>query len=128
MPTCFRVHGLVGLEVVQGAAGAPGPGTQGAPIVQLAGWPRLSRPMMPSVRPAPLSAWTLVGVSVAQPNPSPEPAVANWVRLRLAVPCPGEAPPRPAAAGEAQFHDYGTGPGALAGVVNASWISTVIWG
>ena len=29
----FRVHGLVGLEIVQRAAGAPGPGTQCAPVV-----------------------------------------------------------------------------------------------
>src|SRR5213078_1879139 len=33
----LRVHRLVGLEVIEGTAGAPGPGPQRAPVVRLAG-------------------------------------------------------------------------------------------
>ena len=58
----FRVDCLVGFEVVEAAAGAPAPGLQRAPVVEFARLALVARPMMPLVRPAPLSSCTLVGM------------------------------------------------------------------
>src|SRR5258706_2810398 len=89
----------------------------------LRGWPLLTRPMMPLVRPAPLSAWMLLGVIVAYPQPA---AMSCAVEEG-----PADAPPNaPARAGGAgapaglgrppppkppNIISTGTGPLALAG-------------
>ena len=56
------VHGFIGLEIIE-ARLAPQAQARSAPqSSSLRGWPLLTRPMMPCVRPSPLSAWTLVGM------------------------------------------------------------------
>ena len=42
-PDLLGVDGLVGLEVIQGAAGPPGPGPQRTPVVGLAGLPLVAQ-------------------------------------------------------------------------------------
>ena len=53
----LRVHGLLSLEVIERASTRPNPKRASAPQSSgFRGWPLLTRPMMPFVRPAPLSA------------------------------------------------------------------------
>ena len=105
----------------------------------LRGWPLLTRPMMPLVRPAPLSAWMLAGLSDGV-----APAVGDELlgRGRIAAGGAGRrrTEPADAAAGGAgrrrpaaarrrrTSSSRGTGPFASAGVTSVIWMSTVIAG
>src|SRR5262249_28616081 len=110
----------------------------------LRGWPLLHRPMIPAVRPAPLSAWMLLGTMIAYPHPlaitsschdgpragpngPPPPLVSAFfiTAFLAAAPGPpgrGPKPPKP------KSIITGTGPVASAGVVSVNWMSTVISG
>ena len=84
---------------------------------------------MPSVRPAPLSAWTLVGMSIG---------VAPALGQHLLLPCWAAGRRRHCGKRFAAWRQNsrlkpnsiitGTGPLASAGVVSVSWISTVMCG
>ena len=140
----FGVHGLVGLEIIERAAGAPGPGAQRAPIVRLA---RLA--LVDQTDDALRQTRAVVGLDAAggqwrSPSPSRAPAVARSDprgrvrarrirrtrsrRARTPRP-PRPEPPRRAEAegrrGEtrrtgSQSIITGTGPVALAGVESAN--------
>src|SRR5215472_14197614 len=92
----------------------------------LRGSPLLTRPTIPFLNPAPLSAWILAGFSVAKPQP-----LASTCACQLG---PGSEPccegataagaPRP----PPNTVMTGMGPFALAGVLRESWMSTVMAG
>src|SRR5437867_11735364 len=92
--------------------------------------------MMPLVRPAPLSAWMLDGLSDAYPQPSAINCSAAGGSLAAGgakPPPPG--PPRPTGGGSPgrlrpppNMIMTGTGPFASAGVTNVIWMSTAIDG
>ena len=124
----LRVDGLVGLEVVERAARAPGPGRSAPQSSSLRGWPLLTRPMMPRVRPAPLSAWMLVG-----DDDRVAPALGEDLLLpRMGPPAARRRPPagpaRRARPPPPNSMITGTGPFAFAGVVSVNWMSTSICG
>ncbi len=130
-PPC--IHGLVGLKVVDGAAGAPGPRAQRAPFIHsLRGWPLLVRPMTPAVKPSPLSAWMLVGIRTAYPQPR----ARSWLRQSGPVPwkvahCSAVKRFFRAAIASALKPNsimMGTGPWAFAGVTRVSWMLTSMAG
>src|SRR5262245_56967673 len=87
--------------------------------------------MIPFRRPPPLSAWTLVGVMIANPQPFP-----SACSCQPGAPPPGGAapffpkPPGPPNPPKLKPNSIitGTGPAAPVGVVRVSWMSTVIDG
>src|SRR5258706_9182246 len=102
----------------------------------LRGWPLLTRPMMPLVRPAPLSAWMLLGVIVAYPHPAAMSCAVEDGPAAAPPKAPGRAggagapaglgrppPPKPP-----NIISTGTWPLALAGVTSVIWISTLMAG
>src|SRR5450759_4360223 len=80
--------------------------------------------MLPVLRmayPHPLASTCCCQVGPAGPRPPPGPPAPGGSGPR-AAPRPGPKPPPP------NSMITGTGPAALAGVVNANWMSTVICG
>src|SRR5438128_7476509 len=103
--------------------------------------------MMPFVKPAPLSAWMLLGLIVAYPHPSAiscsmagGSAGADGAAVGAPPPVPPRPGPKPRAAGGGvpgaggipdrppNIIITGTGVAAFAGVTTVMWISTVISG
>ena len=140
-PDLLRVDGLVGLEVVQRAARAPGPGAEGAPIVGLA---RL--PLVAQADDTPGQPRSVIGLDAVGNDDGVAPPLGEDLLLpgrASAAEAPGGAaldvafgvapfacgppgrgpnPPNP------NSIITGTGPSASAGVVRVSWMFTVICG
>ena len=101
----FGVYRFVGLEVVEARLAPQAQARRAPQSSSLRGCPLLQRPMMPSVRPAPLSAWMLPGTRLRSPSPWPGPAAA---RLGPAVGVAALARRRRRGkSDEAELHHYG---------------------
>src|SRR5262249_36841593 len=90
------VHCLVSLEVIEGAAGAPGPGAQCPPIRRFA---RLA--LVAQADDAPGEARAVVRLNAVRGDDGVAPALIE----NLALPAAG-APGPPAAEAEAKLHDH----------------------
>src|SRR5207248_2909194 len=95
----LRVHGFVGLEIIEGAAGAPGPGTQRSPIIQLA---RLA--LVHQTDDAARQAGAIVCLNAGGSDDGIAPAFGQNLLLpgRPVAPAEGRrrCPPRPSGAAE----------------------------
>ncbi len=141
------VDRLVGLEIIQGAACTPGPGTQRSPVIDLAWLPLVAQPDDPFRKPR-----TVVGLDAGRSEEGVSPSLGKNLLLprRAAAAKPAatrtgrrlggrgrfarssrrlrrtrfrrrRGPTWPATkAAEAELLMTGTGPVALAGVVNVS--------
>src|SRR5207302_1888726 len=94
------VDDLVGLEIIQGAAGAPGPSSQRAPIV---GLPRLA--LVAQADDAARQAGTVVGLTAVGDNDRVAPALGKDLLLP-ARPAAAARWGAEAAAAETEFHDH----------------------
>src|SRR5205823_11820431 len=100
------IHGLIGLEVIQGAAGTPGPGAQDTPIVELA---RLA--LVDQADDALVQTGAVVGLNAAGVEDGVAPALGQNLLLPGGTRgCRRERPTRTAPAGgeaaEAELHDH----------------------
>ena len=129
----FGVHGLVGFEIIERAAGAPGPGAQRAPIVGLA---RLA--FVDQADDALRQTGAVVGLNAGGDEVGVAPAFGEnlllpaWDRWAGAARAGGRASGRRTRRQDRRAKPNcmitGTGPVALAGVESDSWMSTVIAG
>ncbi len=118
------VDRLVGLKVVERAAGAPRPRPERAPVVQLS---RL--PLVEQADDAARQPGAVVGLDAGRDEDGVAPALRQqlllpgraWRRTAAAAPPAGRGP-------KPNSIITGTGPVAFAGVVSVSWMSTVTCG